>query len=730
MTRFISPLLLALLALTLTSCVYYNTFYNAKKRFNEAHQQREAAEEDPENRILQNTYRDYYLSAIEKASVVLDIYADSKWVDDALLLIGKSYYWRGEQRDALTKFDELLGNFPDSELKTEALYWKALALWGNESISQSRELLVRLADSGDPVYTSQARLALAELEQSQENYPEAVRTYLSLVDGLKDREMQTRLWKGLGDTYFAQKDYANAINAFQKVLKTEADTFTRYQARMQIGAAQEKLKDLDGALDTYRQMERNKRFRAYRPNIQLKIANVYRLTGDIDGAQEAYERIIAQNPRTETSAEAYYQIASIEREVRRNNELALELFATARKERTTSDAAARAREMETTLFQLDRFKKRAEKESDQGTEALFSVAEIYLFNLGEMDSALSQYEQVLARKDSVYTPKALYALGMIYADSLNTPEKATPLFSRLVEEYPVTPYAVDARRRIGQGRSDDVLAEARYVEAEALKAEGADPRDVVTILQQVADEYPNSLYAPKALFALGWAYENDLNDLESAADQYERLTETYPLSDLVEISKDKIRAITRELRDQGRERRRAERASATASEPAKASDDEAPDPDPEAEKAEAVAAEERESRGPKPTAAPGDPGADTVPAPPAQAPATVTVPETGPLEAAQVDEQPVVMFTPKPVMMEEISEEGVDPLVTMRVLVSKEGSVTRAVVLEGSDLLHEPAVDLAFQYRFKPGKYKGKRRDVWVEFPINFLGPDGEGEPE
>ena len=131
----------------------------------------------------------------------------------------------------------------------------------------------------------------------------------------------------------------------------------------------------------------------------------------------------------------------------------------------------RAREMETTLFQLDRFKKRAVKDTKQGNAALFSVAEIYLFSLGEVDSAMSAYEQVIARKDSSFTPKALYGMALIHADSLGNQDEANRLFSQLVEEYPVTPYAVDARRRIGQDRSDDVLAEARYIEAEALKQE-------------------------------------------------------------------------------------------------------------------------------------------------------------------------------------------------------------------------------------------------------------------
>lgn len=724
-------LTLAACCLTLvSSCVYYNKFYNAKKQFEAAHEQRLESEADPDNRILANAYLDYYLSAIRKASTVLQLHPDSKWVDDSLLLIGKSYYWRGEHAEAILKFDELLDNFPESELRTEARYWKAISLWGNEEVSQSRDLLLRIGEGEDRHFAWQARLALAELERDQENHDIAIRTYLGLVDSIQDRELRTRLWKGLADTYFAQASYENALNAYLKVLKTKPDAVTSYQTRIQIGTIHELTGDLDAALDTYRRIERSKRFRLYQPKVQLKIANVYRLNGDIDGALDAYNEIIKQNPRTETSAEAYYQIALIEHQVRRNNEVALELFAQARKERTTSEAAVKAREMETTLFQLDRFKKRADGEGDRGIEALFNVAEIYLLSLGEVDSALSTYERILAREDSTATPKALYGMGVIQADSLGNETAADSLFKRLVDEYPVTPYAVDARRRIGRNRSDDVLAEARYIEAETLKAEGADPSDVITILRQVTDEYPSSLYAPKALFALAWAYENDVEDLEAAAEHYGQLASRYPLTQFAEVSEEKVKQIERDLRDLKREQARAEKEKEKAKEATKkksadgkaasgekkaASAPPAPGPDPGDRSSRKTTDSYEEESGDRKAA-------DPAPAPPAK--------PDGPLDASQVEQLPSLVHAPPPPEAEELEEEDVSPNVTVRMLVGRTGRVVRVVVVDGADVLQEKVVDVAFQYRFEPGMHKGKPVEVWMEFPITFVPPDGGGEPQ
>ena len=736
MRTWLRPFVAVLVMWALPSCVYYNTFYNAKTKYEQADLQRLESEAEPENRVLTNAYFDYYLYVIRKASSILELHPDSKWVDDSLLMIGKSYYWRGEHRDALQKFDELLGNFPESELRTETLYWKAIAFWGKDKISSSRELLEQIGQSGDRLYAWQARLALAELEQSQGNGPLAVRNYLSLVDEVEDGELKTRLFKGLGETYFTQKDYPNALNAYQMVLSTGPDDLTGYQARVRIGETQELMDDYEDAMRTYQLLEKAKRFRRFQPKVQLMIANVYRRTGLIEKAEATYKKIIKENQRTEESAEAYYQIALIEHQVRRNNEATMELLATARKERSTSEAAVKARELETTLFQLDKFKERSAKETKKGTEALFNVAEIYLFSLSEVDSAISAYQHILDRSDGTdVTAKALYGMGLIYADSLSNEPQAAEYFQKLIDEYPVTPYAVDARERIGGSRSDDLLAEARFIEAETLRNEGADTQEIITMLTQVSEEYPSSLYAPKALFALGWTYENDLGDLERAAEQYERLVDAYPMTDFTQISKDKSKLIKKELREKKRNEKKAAKEAekevkqgAVGEMEKTAADNTDPDAGERTEtkkkvesEKQAVASQAENTPPPEPEAAPEKPK----PAP--------AIPVEGPLEAGQVDQLPTLVTAPPPEEREELMEEvDMDPNVMVRMLVGKDGKVIRVIVVRGNDLLHEPAVNAAFEYRFETGIHQGKPREVWMEFPITFVKPyaDEEGEPQ
>jgi tetratricopeptide (TPR) repeat protein len=93
---------------------YYNTYYNAKKNydagFEKVKEQNRTIDPYKPVRIhpppLQAGNSDFE-EAIEKSAKILRKYSNSKWVDESLLLIGKSYYYQQKYYPALQKFEEL-----------------------------------------------------------------------------------------------------------------------------------------------------------------------------------------------------------------------------------------------------------------------------------------------------------------------------------------------------------------------------------------------------------------------------------------------------------------------------------------------------------------------------------------------------------------------------------------------------------------------------------------------
>ena len=101
-------------------CAYYNTFYNAKRIYREA-QETPTAKDGTVSRAV----KDKYDEVITRCEVLIQTYPTSKYVDDAILLIGKCLYEQEEYDDALVKFTELQENFPDSKLNNDGQLYAA-----------------------------------------------------------------------------------------------------------------------------------------------------------------------------------------------------------------------------------------------------------------------------------------------------------------------------------------------------------------------------------------------------------------------------------------------------------------------------------------------------------------------------------------------------------------------------------------------------------------------------
>jgi TolA-binding protein len=158
--RILQWLLISILALVIGSgCVYYNTFFNAKKKFNEAediqfkNQQgqrnmrginapgggRPGSGRGAGNRqsgrtsgsssqsLVTPQVKLLYEDAIKKASKVLKFHPESKYIDDALWLIGKSYFNMGDYLLADRKFQELVINHEESKYADDSFFYSAIS---------------------------------------------------------------------------------------------------------------------------------------------------------------------------------------------------------------------------------------------------------------------------------------------------------------------------------------------------------------------------------------------------------------------------------------------------------------------------------------------------------------------------------------------------------------------------------------------------------------------------
>lgn len=436
---FISTLLL----LFSFSCVYYNTFYHAEETYKKAEKSQKKAKREVAAGTEVNDYQD----AIKKASKVLTFSPKSKWVDDALFLIGKSYYNLGDYPKAERKFQELVTNFPKSNLVEESYYYLGLSRYKEGNKVEATEALVSLLDNPKmKKRKSEVCFELGEIKFEEGEYAEAISYYKRMLEQYPKDELNPEAQFSIGQGYFELKDFTQAKENFSKVRKYEKQGDLLYQSIYWTGESAYSLKDYKEGLNIFLDLSREKKYTKYLPGLELKMAEGYKLSDSLDQALKKYEEISLAFPRTEESAEAYYRAGLINLEEKRDLKKAQELFDKIKTDRPASPFARLSLEKSADISKLSSFQEQVTKEESlKVAEPLFHLAEFYLTQMNLPESALTEYQTVVDKyPESEYAPKSVYAVAWIYENIYQDSSKAREYYHKIIDQYPNSDYSKKA----------------------------------------------------------------------------------------------------------------------------------------------------------------------------------------------------------------------------------------------------------------------------------------------
>jgi len=249
-TRWL-PLFFLLLAFLPTGCAYYNTFYLARKHYNQALVEEQRNTTD---RIAPAATASYN-KAIEQCSKVLQRYRGSKWADDAMLLMGKSYYGQGSYGEARKWLTQMITAQPSSPLVPEAKVWIARAYLGEEDFEAAAEVLREtLATYPEFEARGEALFFIAETDLKQERWEEAIAGYRELMERYPK---SPRIAEGLikvGDAQFGLRRYDEAEKSYRMAAARARDPRQRMQGLLKVGLTLEEQDRFDEATRLYDQL--------------------------------------------------------------------------------------------------------------------------------------------------------------------------------------------------------------------------------------------------------------------------------------------------------------------------------------------------------------------------------------------------------------------------------------------------------------------------------------------
>lgn len=641
---------------------YFNKFYQAESDFDEALTEYRKSFIATYNKRLDSigitppipaSVKEKLDKSIERASMIIQFHKDSKYIDDAVLLIGKAYYFQTDYINSERKFNEFLQRLSSSELTDEALLYLGrtkIKLGKTNDGIKIFESLVKESDKDEPKSLAARELGIlaynsGDVKGSAEYFREAIE-YSD--DNVRKAENQFILAR-LSSVYKPE----SAAGEFKKVLDYSPDFDLTFFARLNYAKGLIAIKDHSEAEDELNSIRKKYRdFKDYTPLVDLEIANNLYLQGKLKQGLEKYYEVIVQYPNTTAAADAYYFLGKDKEFVHKDLLNALVNYRKASTENPQSQYYPESMSKSKTLeryFKLtgeisgnkqieipasnpevERFRAfyneekgieqpdidqgrglegqqgkdrdgeqrgdgkggrggagfrdsteqlmedptragpspgnmkapekntgketetesgkeesdsvvsaRREKEekevADKSYNSYYELAELFMYDMNMPDS-VEYYLKLLIDKypEPGKKAKSMFMLGSFYRTAGKT-ELAEQTFENIIREFPGTVFSREARNILDRKPEDDeelLAAPGQELMDRALTAfVGERYPESLGMLKEFVSKYPDDTLNAKALFGIGWIYENKLISKDSAIAYYKLLKLKFPATD-------------------------------------------------------------------------------------------------------------------------------------------------------------------------------------------------------
>ncbi len=430
-------------------CAKYNTFYNAKRSFDDAEHVREEAirkhQDPPEPSGAQKSN---YLEAIKKAQKVLDEYPGHSLTDDALFLQAKAHSRLGSYRQAIAKLDLLFLNYPATEYNEEALYLQALSYLMIGALDRSQEFLDKLATQyPDSKFQSETLKVSGDNSYVLEDWETAAVNYKQYMDDFPDDGEMDRIGLKLAECYWELDRFQEASEVLQIVDQNTTSAELGFRSRLLRARVHVQLGDfevVDFLLDGLHE-EAN----IYSADGEVVLVEAENLVaqgrGDeaaplIESMPEEWNNPVVKARAADILGYLYLQRGELEE--------AAGQFQIAVRGRDELDDYNQTRILDQNLrdyLAAETALPDARPERVPRLKLLQANALLFGFKRPDEAGLLFREAGLDSAADSLLAPRGLYGAVIVYRDYLDNPDSADYFSAILEERYPESPQAFELR---------------------------------------------------------------------------------------------------------------------------------------------------------------------------------------------------------------------------------------------------------------------------------------------
>lgn len=338
---------------------YFNTFFKSQEDFNEGYNEYRTSLISFYNKRLDSlginppisgSVKDKLDKAIERSSKIIQYHKNSKYIDDAVLIIGKSYYFEAEYFKAERTFNEFLSKFSSSILADEAILYLGQTKVRLDKKEEGEVIFKNLLKNSDQnEIQSLAARNLGIIEFNKARYEDAVNYFKQSIKFSNDNERKAEGQFILAKILSVYKPQL-AAEEYKKVLDYSSDYDLKFYTMLNYSKGLIVNKNYKAAAEELEDMRSKYRDEpGFTPLIDLEIANNLYAENNIPKAFEKYYEVIVKYPGTNSSADAYYYLAKYDEEVRKDFLNALVNYKKSVEENSSSDYFKYSQEKSATL---------------------------------------------------------------------------------------------------------------------------------------------------------------------------------------------------------------------------------------------------------------------------------------------------------------------------------------------------------------------------------------------
>ena len=166
-----------------------------------------------------------------------------------LLDSGIVYYDQGDYNTAITTFQQLITDFPDSEYADDAQYYIA---WSYHNLASYEQAILEFEkiknNYPNSEFVDDAKYYIAYCNEKKLGYyVKALLQYYNFLDNYPDSEYTDDAQLGIGDCCYAMQQYNSAIEGYQKVLDNYPQSTLLSLAQYSIAQSYRKLANYEQA---------------------------------------------------------------------------------------------------------------------------------------------------------------------------------------------------------------------------------------------------------------------------------------------------------------------------------------------------------------------------------------------------------------------------------------------------------------------------------------------------